>query len=237
MARVSIEVSSMPTVWISACDRGVGEHERPGQRLGEVRVALEAAGGLAQHVDDPLGGGVARGSACPAARPRPARTRGRGRRRAGGSWRGSSGRACRGRRRPARRPRASGRRRSRPGWRARWSRRGSACGGPAARPTRGPRPSESSCCSRALCLPRTVRVVDSWSGPRWVCSLGYQRVGHNRNTFQFHACFVSVTHSQRRSAGLRPENREVRLDADSAAVVPQQAALRRPGHLPAPPQP
>ena len=50
MARVSIEVSSMPTWWISLCDRGVGEHERPGERLGEVRVALEAAGGLAEHV-------------------------------------------------------------------------------------------------------------------------------------------------------------------------------------------
>ena len=43
-----------------------------------------------------------------------ARTRGRARRPAGGSWRGSSGRACRARRRPARRRPASGRRRSRP---------------------------------------------------------------------------------------------------------------------------
>ena len=41
-------------------DRGVGEHERPGQRLGEVLVALEAAGGLPHHVDDPVGGRVAR---------------------------------------------------------------------------------------------------------------------------------------------------------------------------------
>ena len=47
MARVSIEVSSMPTTWISPWAGGVGEHERAGQRLGEVRVALQAAGGPA----------------------------------------------------------------------------------------------------------------------------------------------------------------------------------------------
>ena len=35
----------MPTLWISACDGGVGEHERAGERLGELRVALQAAGG------------------------------------------------------------------------------------------------------------------------------------------------------------------------------------------------
>ncbi len=128
-------------------DRGVGEHERAGERLGEVRVALEAAGGLAEHVDDPLGRRCRRGSACRRSRRRRARTRGRGRRPAGGSWRGSSGRACRGRRWPARRRRASGRRRSRPGWPGRSWRRGSACGGRAAQRTRDPRPSESSCCS------------------------------------------------------------------------------------------
>ena len=107
-------------------------------------------------------GGVAGDRLVARSRRRRARTRGRGRRPAGGSWRGSSGRACRGRRRPARRRRASGRRRSRPGRPGRWWRRGSACGGRAARRTRGPRPSESSCCSHRN-LPQGDRCS---SGPR-----------------------------------------------------------------------
>ena len=37
----------------------VGEHERAGERLGELRVALQAPGGAGEHVLDAVGGGVA----------------------------------------------------------------------------------------------------------------------------------------------------------------------------------
>ena len=40
----SIGVSCMPTPWISFGHRGVGEHERPGQGLGQLRVASGARG-------------------------------------------------------------------------------------------------------------------------------------------------------------------------------------------------
>ena len=62
--------------------------------------------------------------------------------------------------------------------------------------------------------------------------LGYQRVGHNRNTFQFcparrvRASGTSIRRLERRTAR-----------AHRTAVLPQQAALRRPGHLHPAPQP
>ena len=96
--------------------RRVGEHERPGHRLGELRIALHALGDPAEDEHQPVVRRCRRAAAASRCARRPARARGPAPTPAGGSWTGSSGTACPARRRPARPRPASARRRSRP-WR------------------------------------------------------------------------------------------------------------------------
>ena len=109
------------------------------------------------------------------------------------------------------------RRRSRPWRRARWSRPGSACGARAGRPSPGRRGSASSRSSG----PTLPDVTADLAGRTCLRTRSEASIasGHNRE-------HVPVPHLGRRS-GL----------AHRTAVLPQQAALRRPGRLRPSPQP
>ena len=207
--------------------RGVGEHERPGQRLGEVGLALQGAGGAAQHEHHPVRSRLAGDRLADQrdvgllellAEHRDEQVDLRGEvavERAEGDV-GPLGDGPHLHLLEA----ALGRRGRRP-------RRGSAGAAPAGPGSRAPRRSASWCCSRWLSHgPRNV-------APRrltWGAAHPPRRLAPESRIIGTRS---SPCCAARRAVPSRPGGPV----AHRPAVLPQQAALRRPGRLRPPPDP